>query len=122
MSFCAKNARTTTMRMGKAALLKNLLMASKTGPRGPWSAIQRSTVPARLRRGLTRLQGGHVGQIAVLLGVVEAVSDGEAVGDLEPHVADRQVHLAPLGLDQQGAHLQRRGLPRAQAAQQVVEG
>jgi hypothetical protein len=26
MSFWAKNARTTTMRIGKAALLKNLLM------------------------------------------------------------------------------------------------
>jgi hypothetical protein len=28
MSFWAKNASTTTMRMGKAALLKNLLMSS----------------------------------------------------------------------------------------------
>jgi hypothetical protein len=26
-SFCAKNANTTTMRMGKAALLKNLLIS-----------------------------------------------------------------------------------------------
>ena len=27
MSFCAKNASTTTIRIGNAALLKNLLMA-----------------------------------------------------------------------------------------------
>ena len=41
MSFCAKNARTTTMRMGKAALLKNLLMSliwAHEGPGGGKSA------------------------------------------------------------------------------------
>ena len=29
ISFCAKNASTTTMRIGNAALLKNLLMRKK---------------------------------------------------------------------------------------------
>jgi hypothetical protein len=32
MSFWAKNAKTTTIRIGKAALLKNLLMREKCGP------------------------------------------------------------------------------------------
>src|SRR3954452_16604750 len=38
MSFCAKKASTTTIRMGKAALLKNLLMR---GARGTFASYAR---------------------------------------------------------------------------------
>ena len=56
------------------------------------------------------VQRGNVRKVAVALGVVQAVADRETVGDLEADVARTQVHLAPGGLGQQRAHLQRGGV------------
>src|SRR5439155_25235384 len=52
------------------------------------------------------MQNSHVGQISVPLGEIEPVADHEAVRDLEAHVADVHVDLAPLGLRQEGADLE----------------
>src|SRR5215207_4224037 len=70
----------------------------------------------------TCVQRGHIGEVAVPLVVVQAVADGEAVGDLEADVAGGKVDLPALGLGQQGAHLQRRRIARAEVAQQVLQG
>ena len=56
-----------------------------------------------------------------LLVGVEAVPDDEAVGDLEAHVAACDVDLAPVGLGQQRADLERGRPARRQAAEQVRE-
>ena len=53
------------------------------------------------------LQRRDIGQVAVALGEVQAVADGKAIGDLEAHEADRQLHLAAVGLGQQGADVER---------------
>src|SRR5579875_4027459 len=60
-------------------------------------------------------------QVAMALGVVEAVADDEAVGDLEADVARGQVDLATLGLGEQRAHLERARVARAEVAQQVLQ-
>ena len=61
------------------------------------------------------------GQVAVALGEVEPVADHELVRDLEADVAHGHVDLAPLGLRQQGADLERGRLARLQVAHQVRE-
>src|SRR5688572_3986744 len=88
MSRWAKNANTTTMRIGKAALLKNRLMES------PGS--------------LPRVQRGHVGQVAVSLGMIEPVTDDEPVRDLEANVLGGDLCFAPSRLGEPRAHLERR--------------
>ncbi len=50
ISFCAKNASTTTIRIGKAALLKNLLMKRKSGAGRAWPrSLELSSVASGLR-------------------------------------------------------------------------
>src|SRR3954454_11344572 len=159
MSRCAKNASTTTIRIGKAALLKNLLMARLTAPpalcklspargqayqgasdppagcaicRKAWPlprqacvrtwnsrgcpALDRSSVAVLLHR-----QRGDVREVAVALGVVEAVADREAVRDLEAGEPQREVDLAPRRLGEQRADLERRRVAGAEVAQQVLQ-
>src|SRR6266550_4228681 len=67
------------------------------------------------------IQYGHVGQIPVSLAEVQAVADHELVGNLEAGVTDVDVDLAPLGLREQGADLERRGVARFEVAGQVRE-
>ena len=55
-----------------------------------------------------RRQRADDAQVAVALGVVQAVADDELVGDVEADVADVDVDLGGLGLAQQGADLDRR--------------
>src|SRR4051795_5534380 len=140
ISFWAKKASTTTMRMGKAALLKNLLMR---GTRTAFASLGKGlrvpgalSAPRKVLRGwsadrwpgwsrpvgLWLRQRGDVRQVSVALGHVEAVADRELVRDLEAHVARRQLDLAALGLGQQRADLQRGRLARAEVAQQVLQG
>ena len=57
--------------------------------------------------------------VAISLREVEAVPDHEAVGDLEPDVADGNVDLAPLRLRQERAHLERRRLAGLETPHQV---
>ena len=64
-------------------------------------------------------QGRDIGEIAEPLGVIEPVSDREAVGDLEPDVAHREVHAPALRLGEQGADLDRLGATRLQIAEQA---
>src|SRR4051794_1592676 len=125
--------------MGKAALLKNLLMR---GTRTAFASLGKGLrVPGALSTPLSVLRessadgcpalsprtGLHVGQrrdvrkVSVALAHVEAVADGELVGDLEAHVARGQLDLAAVGLGQQRAHLQRRRLAGAEVAQQVLQ-
>src|ERR1700712_760168 len=112
ISFCAKNARTTTIRIGNAALLKNLLInknfptqgsraTARTTTLGAWpglaSVASANHPPHGLRavaRGLSLLERRHVGEVAVALGVVKAVADRELVGNLESDVASLEVDLA----------------------------
>src|SRR3954453_2663075 len=97
ISFWAKKASTTTIRMGKAALLKNLLMR---GTRTAFASLGKGLrVPGALSTPLSVLRessadgcpalsprtGLHVGQrrdvrkVSVALAHVEAVADGELV-------------------------------------------
>src|ERR671915_1213089 len=121
MSFWAKNARTTTIRMGNAALLKNRLTVRSQSSGGippAFAALIDLSVRFLHRIG----QHCDVGQVPVALGMIEAVSDGEAVRYLEADVADREVHLPPLRLRAEGAHLERPRVACAQRAQQVLQG
>src|SRR3954470_10310385 len=118
MSFCAKNASTTTMRIGKAALLKNRLTGLGLPPaqgrnEGRLAGVfcGSARFPPAFFAYSHRLLGGiikdrDIRELAVALGVVEPVADHEAIGDLEPHVADLDVRLAPLRLGEQRAHLE----------------
>src|SRR5438309_3201654 len=63
----------------------------------------------------------HEAEVAVVLGVVEAVADDELVGDREPDVVDRDVDEAPGGLVEQGADPERLRVLAAQVADQVIE-
>ena len=65
-----------------------------------------------------RVQRADVGQVAVALGVVEAVADDELVGDVEADVGDVDVGAHGVGFAQQRAHAQRPRPPRGQVAQQ----
>src|SRR3712207_1831727 len=78
----AKNANTITMRIGKAALLKNRLMMKAHAREG---ASRWRLAVAELRScGLFLLaQRRDEGQIAVPLRVIQPVSDREAIADLE---------------------------------------
>src|SRR4051794_14706250 len=117
MSFWAKNASTTTMRIGNAALLKNLLMGGSDSGPVPYDQSINSTrvlsadwyVACTVWRSVQRLrvllQCGNERQVAVPLAVIEPVADGETVGDLEAHVARVEVDLAPFGLGEQRADL-----------------
>src|SRR3954469_1039206 len=99
MSFWAKNASTTTMRIGNAALLKNLLMRRIGAPRGavdqqyqggigrPGGRLQPFFASDVVFPWLCALQRRHVRQVAVVLVVVEPVADREPVGNLESDVA-----------------------------------
>src|SRR3954453_19485921 len=159
MSRWAKNASTTTIRIGKAALLKNLLMARWTAPPAPcgtrptrgqayqgafglrpgcaicrkaWPKPCQGCVRTRSSRGcpapsrcsgrpLVHRQRGHVRQVAIALGVVEAVADREPVRDLEAGEADGELDLSPRRLRQQRAHLERRRVARAEVAHEVLQ-
>ena len=62
--------------------------ASMAVPAGLLSLHEPGTVTA-FQRGefyLVRLQDGHVGQVAVLVPVIETIADHESVGNLEGHV------------------------------------
>src|SRR5215475_8075685 len=60
-----------------------------------------------------RLQGGHEGEVAVPLSIVEAIADHEHAGDIEAGVLHLDVGFELLRLIEQGAHLEGR---RATAA------
>jgi hypothetical protein len=49
------------------------------------------------------LQRGNVRKVAQALSMVESVPDGEAVRDLETHVADGQVYASAFRLCEKGA-------------------
>ena len=82
-------------------------------------------VPAR-RRGSAgvdvRGERADERQVAVALGVVEAVADDELVGDVEADVAHVDVDLGRLRLAQQGADLDRGRAARRQVGQQPGQG
>ena len=81
---------------------------------------RRERRPARGRGCLPGVaQDRHIWKVAEALRVVETVPDREPVGDLEARVADGQIDLAALGLGQQGADLQRGGIPRLERAKEV---
>ena len=111
ITFWATKARITTSRIGKAALLKKRLTGKNQRTRADFGR------PSTASR-----SDGHVGEVAVALGVVEAVADREAVGDLEADVAGREVDAQALRLGQQGADLQRGRIARLQVAHQVLQG
>ena len=86
-----------------------------------------------MRRALLRLvlralgdefvaENRHVRQIPVPLAEVEAVSDHEAVRDLEARVAHRHVDLAPRRLRQQRADLEARGVAGLEIPNRFVIG
>src|ERR1039458_902405 len=124
------------MRIGKAALLKKRLIASSWGfwrRLKLWSPVPQRTMGGRgfrrlrcphrsVRSWYLTLQDRDERQVAMALGIVEPVADDEAIGDLEADVAGRKVHLAPLGLGQQRAHLERARIARAEVAHQVLQG
>ena len=64
------------------------------------------------------VQRADVGQVAVTLGVVQAVADDELVGDVEADVGDVDVGAHGVGLAQQRAHPQRPRMPGREVAQQ----
>src|SRR4051812_39650180 len=103
MSFCAKNASTTTIRMGNAALLKNLLIRRGIPGQKGWTSLPSTHRP--IGRVSLALKRRHVGQVPVALREIQAVADREAVGDLEADVARDHFDLAPLGLGEQRADL-----------------
>src|SRR4051812_48931043 len=94
---------------------------------GP-GATGRSSLPSAFRPpgpfGLaqTFVKRSYIRQVAVALGVVQAVADGELVRDLEAHVARNDLDLAPFRLRQQRADLQRRGVARAEIPHQILQG
>src|SRR5687767_14209395 len=100
----AKNANTITMRIGKAALLKKRLMM-RSRARGAGQGRIAEVDAVSCGDGLLP-QRRDVRQVAVALGMVQPVSDREAVRDLEADVLGGQVHLPPRGLGQQRADLQ----------------
>src|SRR3954468_2927753 len=120
INFWAKNAKTTTMRMGKAALLKKRLIArGYPGCYRDGQAYQHpGGVPAEFCSGLQR---GHERQVAVALGEIQPVADGELVRDLESDVAREHLDLAPLRLGEQRADLQRGRVAGPQVAHQVLQ-
>src|SRR5206468_7293762 len=67
------------------------------------------------------VQDTHIGQIPVPLGEIEAVADHEAVRDLEAHVADVDLDLAPIRLRQQGADLEAGRRPGLEVPDEVGE-
>src|SRR5258708_29774851 len=58
-----------------------------------------------------RVEHAYIGQIPVSLSEIEAVTDHEAVRDLEADVPDGHLDLTPLGLRQERADLEARRLP-----------
>src|SRR5437660_116197 len=73
--------------------------------RVPASIVVSGFRPGELRPfwKLGRIEDAHVRQIAVPLREIEPVSDDETVGDLEAHVAHRNVDLTALRLRQERA-------------------
>src|SRR5207249_4916625 len=80
----------------------------------PFCGLSGPSVDAHVRV----VQHRHEGQVAVALAIVKPIADDEAVGYLEADIAGRQLHLAPLWLGQQRAHLQRARIARAEVANQ----
>src|SRR3712207_6635187 len=76
----AKNANTITMRIGKAALLKNRLMMKAHAREGE-SRWRLAVADGRSCGEFLLTQRRDERQIAVPLGVIQPVSDREAVGD-----------------------------------------
>src|SRR5579863_97420 len=71
---------------------------------------------------LVPLFPGHhtnIGQVAIFLGVVEAVADHKFVGNLEPDVVALERQFAPRWFVEQSGHLQRPGLTCLQHLFQV---
>src|SRR4051794_2454956 len=101
MTFWAMNARITTSRIGNAALLKKRLTRRNQRTRALFPLFG---------------QGGDEVEVAVLLRVVEAVADREAVGDFEADVGGRKVDPEPLRLGQQRAGAQRGGFAGVEVA------
>ena len=152
MILSAKNASTTTTRIGKRALLKSLFTARS--PASPGSVVRRDLAredarwpglepyhggyrQPRYRHGpsgseaqrqssgagkLRLVERGDVRQAPVALRVVEAVADRKPVGDLEADVAAADVRLAPGRLREERAHLERRRLSRFEVPDEVREG
>src|SRR3954463_1770657 len=88
-------------------------------PGGSGSLIGPGFIRALSARPL--IQRSDVRQVAEPLVVIEAVADGEAVGDLEADIPRREVHLPALGFGEQRAHLEARRIAGAEVAQEVLE-
>src|SRR5699024_4137083 len=69
-----------------------------------------------------RVQRAHVGQVAVALGVVQAVADDELVGDVESDVRDVELRGQGVGLAQQGDDLERPRVAVAKVLHQPRQG
>src|SRR5215212_3009845 len=122
----ATHARTTRMISGKSALRKKRFKR----PHSERSSTASRERPALLpQKGVftaseafwdeIRMQDRDVRKIAVALGEVEPVADDEAVRDLEADVPDVDVVLAPLGLGEQRADVERCRLAGLEAAHEV---
>src|SRR5262249_14283575 len=68
-----------------------------------------------------RAQAPDVGQIAVSLGVVEAVTDHEFIGDVESDVFDLHIYLHGVGLTQQRHDVDAVGVAGLEILEQPVE-
>src|SRR5439155_16658874 len=69
-----------------------------------------------------RLEDADARQLAVALGVVQAVADDKFRRYVEPDIADRHVDLDGVRLAEEGDDLDRGGLPALQVAQQPLQG
>src|SRR5438132_14121069 len=69
-----------------------------------------------------RAENAHVGKLAVILGVVEAVAHDEGIGDGEAHVVGADGAGAARGFVEQGHEPQALGPVRFEHAAQVMEG
>src|SRR4051794_1807906 len=85
-----------------------------------WNGPERSGVPALTSRCGVDVsgEGTHHSQIAILLGVIEAVADHELVRYVEPDVPDLEIYLHGFRFAQQGAHLHRGRSARTQVGHQ----
>ena len=80
--------------------------------RAPPHQMPRQLSPVRKACG----EHGDVGQIPILLDIIQPIAQHELVGDVEADVIDRHIDLAAAGLVEQGADLQRAGSARAGCA------
>src|SRR6516165_6193818 len=85
------------------------------GPRPPrsprWPPPRRSSSPSLWNLFTLLLQNAHVGQVAITLGGVHAITDHEFVPDGPSLVVHRNLDLPARGLVQERCHLDAGGAP-----------